>query len=64
MLAHPELVVNRLLDHPIDAVYVQPLRLDATRDSVEKLVQYLRFLRAIRREVRQTASVASVSVAD
>jgi hypothetical protein len=48
LLAHPELIVNRLLDHPIDAVYVQPLRVDAVRDSVEKLVQYARFLRAIR----------------
>lgn len=47
LLAHPELIVNRLLDYPIDAVYVQPLNLDPVKDSVEKLVQYVDFLRAI-----------------
>lgn len=47
-LARPDLIVNRLLDYPIDGVYVQPLRLDAVKDSVEKLVQYVDFLRAVR----------------
>jgi len=46
-IGQPELIVNRLADYPIDGVYVQPLRMDATRDGVEKLVQYVRFLRAI-----------------
>ena len=47
-LAHPELIVNRLLDYPVSAAYVQPLRLDPVKDSVEKLVQYVHFLGAIR----------------
>lgn len=47
LLAQPELVVNRLLDYPISAVYVQPLTLNPVKDSVEKLVQYVHFLRAI-----------------
>lgn len=47
LLAHPELVIDRLIDHPINAVYVQPLTLDPVKDGVEKLVQYVRFLRSI-----------------
>jgi hypothetical protein len=47
-LAHPHVIVNRLLDYPISAVYVQPLRLDPVKDSIEKLVQYVDFLRSIR----------------
>ncbi len=47
LLAQPELVVNRLLDYPVSAVYVQPLALNPVKDSVEKLVQYVHFLRAI-----------------
>ncbi len=47
-LASPELVMNRLMDHPIDAVYVQPLRLNPAHDSLEKLAQYVEFLLAIR----------------
>jgi hypothetical protein len=47
LLAQPELVLNRLLDYPVSAVYVQPLTLDPVKDSVEKLVQYVHFLRAI-----------------
>jgi hypothetical protein len=46
-LAHPELIVNRLLDYPIDGVYVQPLNLDPVKDSLEKLNQYVAFLSAI-----------------
>lgn len=46
-IANPELVVNRLLDYPIDAVYVQALRLDPVGDSPEKLAQYVRFLLAV-----------------
>ncbi|MBA3808935.1 MAG: hypothetical protein H0X28_11185 [Solirubrobacterales bacterium] len=47
LLAQPELVINRLLDHPVSAVDVQPLTLDPIKDSIEKLVQYAHFLRAI-----------------
>jgi hypothetical protein len=47
-LANPNLIINRLLDYPIAAVYVQPLRLNPTKDSIEKLVQYVDFLRSIR----------------
>lgn len=47
LLAHPELVIARLIDHPINAVYVQPLTLDPIKDGVEKLVQYVDFLRSI-----------------
>jgi hypothetical protein len=47
-IASPKLIVNRLMDHPIDAVYVQPLRLNPARDSVEKLTQYVEFLLALK----------------
>lgn len=47
LLAQPELVVNRLLDYPVSAVYVHPLNLHPIKDGVEKLVQYVHFLRAI-----------------
>lgn len=40
--------MNRLLDYPIDAVYVQALRLDPVGDSPEKLAQYVRFLLAVK----------------
>jgi hypothetical protein len=43
-LANPNLIVPRLLDSPIDGVYVQSLNLRPTRDSVEKLAQYVKFL--------------------
>ena len=43
-LATPEVIINRLLDHPIDAVYVQHQRLNPARDSAEKLVAYVDFL--------------------
>jgi len=47
LLAQPELIINRLLDYPVSAVYVQPLALDPVKNSIEKLVQYVDFLRAI-----------------
>ena len=47
--AHPELVVNRLLDYPIDGVYVQALRLDPVRDSLEKLARFVQFVHEIGR---------------
>jgi hypothetical protein len=47
LLAHPELVIARLIDHPINAVYVQPLTLDPVKDGVEKLIQYVDFLRSV-----------------
>lgn len=46
-LQRPELIVNRLLDYPIDAVYVQATNLHPVRDSVEKLITYTSFLQAI-----------------
>lgn len=49
-LADPQLILRRLLDYPIDAVYVQPLRLNPVGDSLEKLAQYARFLRALSAE--------------
>jgi hypothetical protein len=48
LLAHPDRVIDLLIDHPINAVYVQPLTLDPVQDGVEKLVQYVHFLLAIR----------------
>ena len=47
-LADPRGSLSFLADLPIDGVYVQPMRLDPTRDSVEKLVQYVRLLRKAR----------------
>lgn len=47
-LAAPDLLINMLVDHPIDAVYVQHQRLDPTRDSAEKLVAYVEFLLALK----------------
>lgn len=43
---NPEEVLKPLLDLPLEALYVQPLRLNPVRDSVEKLVRYCTFLRA------------------
>jgi hypothetical protein len=43
-LADPEQIVNRLIDYPVTAVYVQPQRLDPVHDNLEKLAQYVRFL--------------------
>jgi hypothetical protein len=47
-LAHPEAIMNRLADYPIDGVYVHPLRLNPVKDSVEKLIQYVELLRGLR----------------
>jgi hypothetical protein len=58
-LADPQLMVNRLLDYPIDGVYVHPLRLDPVNDSVEKLAQYVDFLTMLRAE-RLTVITARV----
>ena len=49
-LAEPGVVSRRLLDYPIDAVYVQPLRLNPVGDSLEKLAGYVGFLLALRDE--------------
>lgn len=49
-LAEPRLIAQRLLDYPIDAVYVQPLRLNPVADSLEKLAGYVEFLLALRGE--------------
>jgi hypothetical protein len=45
-LREPDRVFGPLADLPIDAAYIQPLRLNPVRDSVEKLVQYTRFCQA------------------
>jgi hypothetical protein len=47
-MADPDQVARRLLDFPIDGVYVQPLRLDPVRDSLEKLARFVQFAHAIR----------------
>ena len=44
---NPHEILRPLLDLPLEAVYVQPLRLNPVRDSVEKLVRYCTFLRAV-----------------
>ncbi len=49
-LANPQPIINRLKDYPISGAYVQPLRLDAVKDGVEKLVQYADFLRTLEQE--------------
>lgn len=47
-LAQPEKIVRRLLDSPIEGVYLQPLRLDPMRDSLEKLARFVQFAHAVR----------------
>lgn len=47
-LLDPHSVIEPMRDAAIDGVYVQPLRLSPTRDSVDKLVAYVRFLDAAR----------------
>jgi len=47
-LARPALLTQRLLDHPVDAVYIQPLRLNPVKDSLEKLARFVQFAAAIR----------------
>lgn len=42
----PDRLIATLMDLPIDGVYVQPLRLNPVRDSVEKLLAYVRMLEA------------------
>jgi hypothetical protein len=46
-LAAPERVIDVLLDVPLEAVYLQPLRLDPIRDSLEKLARLVQFARAL-----------------
>lgn len=46
-LRNPEPIVDPLRDIPIEAAYVQPTTLHPTRDSVEKLVTYVRFLQSV-----------------
>lgn len=45
-LFEPPRLIEPLNDLPLDGIYVQPLRLSPTRDSVDKLVAYVRFLMA------------------
>ena len=43
-LYRPEAVIEPLLDLPVAGAYIEPLVLNAAKDSVEKLFRYLRFL--------------------
>ena len=47
-LADPAIVLDWLLDYPIDGVYVQPLNLNPVNDSLEKLARFVQFLGALR----------------
>jgi hypothetical protein len=47
-LKEPKLIVNRLMDYPVDGVYVQAQRLDPIRDSSEKLLLFVEFVMALR----------------
>ena len=47
-LLDPRSTLERVKDVPIDGIYVQPLRLSPTRDGVDKLVAYVRFVTAAR----------------
>jgi hypothetical protein len=47
-LREPSRFVEHLADLPLDGVYVQPLALAPTRDSVDKLITYVRFLESVR----------------
>lgn len=42
----PDRLIHELMDLPVDGVYVQPLRLHPVKDSVEKLVAFVRMLEA------------------
>jgi hypothetical protein len=46
-LADPAPLVDVLLDHPVDGVYIQALRLQPTTDSLEKLARFVQFVRAL-----------------
>jgi hypothetical protein len=46
-LRNPQPFVQRLLDLPVAAAYVQPLSLDPTHDSVDKLARVWEFCRAL-----------------
>lgn len=40
----PDALIEGLMDLPVDGVYVQPLVLNSMKDSVEKLLRYVRLL--------------------
>lgn len=40
----PDSLIGALMDLPVDGVYVQPLVLNAMKDSVEKLLRYVKLL--------------------
>lgn len=40
----PDVLIEGLMDLPVDGVYVQPLALNPMKDSVEKLLRYVRLL--------------------
>lgn len=45
-MASPELVLDWLVDLPVTAIYLQPLNFQPTRDSTEKLADYLAYIQA------------------
>lgn len=47
-IADADKIVSRLLDYPIDGVYVQATNLKPTRDSVEKLAVFVQLLAELR----------------
>ena len=47
-LSRPDDIIRWLLDYPIDGVYIQPLRLNPVKDSLEKLARFVQFAAAIR----------------
>lgn len=47
-MREPEKAVDRLLDFPVDGIYLQPLRLNPLRDSLEKLARFVQFAHALR----------------
>lgn len=47
-LTEPDKTVSMLMDYPIDAVYVQALRLNPISDSLEKLARFVQFLEALK----------------
>jgi hypothetical protein len=43
----PEFVLRLLMDLPVQAIYVQPLRLNPVKDSLEKLARFVQFLEVL-----------------
>jgi hypothetical protein len=48
LLRRPDELISQLGDLPVSGFYVQPVRFNPRRDSVERLLQYVAFLRRLR----------------